>query len=694
MFLKSVHIWNYRLLLDVDIRLDKQLTLFVGKNNSGKTSIINFIQHVLSGNKALNFDDYPLICRKKLYNLIWKNIKGELSIEKLKESVPISKIQFDIDYSEENENDYLGALSPFIIDLDIDNNIARILVEYQFSITEEMLSEISSKVTSLKITDTDDEKYIKSQELMTISKYITAKFHSVFSISIKAINSSNPSVFQVKDYSQLKELFIYKKISAERGLDESDIRSNKPIGHVMDRIFKSDISQFEQSIQEPINQLKELVDNVSDQAQGKINNLLSEIVSTMIKFGYPTAEDMQLKATTQIILKDNIINETDLTYSSIGEEESLPSSHNGLGYKNLIKIVFLLHEFAQELRKSSISSIPLLFLEEPEAHMHPQLQIVFIKYLYDVLNGFSGNSIQIVLSTHSSYIANTVSFQKVRYLKRFPDHVTCKNLTDFYETMSTDNQKKEKLDFLHKYLTISRCDLYFCDKAILVEGAAERLLIPDMIKKCDANGVFSGISPSLSSQYYSIIEVGGAYAHKFFEFVDFLGIPTLILTDIDFVDKNGNNCLKENADRTSNATIMRWCHDKLNIALSTPIKIGNVYKLNSADYLTNGIRHIEFQKEENGCHPRSLEEAIMNVNRSFFGIDANTTEIKFDSKEEKKTDFALDLLVNPKFSNYNIPSYIIDGLKWLNAQSKMSHEVKITTKEKGKRQLTEIIISD
>lgn len=161
MFLKSVHIWNYRLLLDVDIRLDKQLTLFVGKNNSGKTSIINFIQHVLSGNKSLNFDDYPLKCRKELYGLIWQNIKGELSLERLKESVPITKIQFDIDYSEENENDYLGALSPFIIDLDIDNNIARILVEYQFSITEEMLSEISSKVINLKITETDDEKYIK-----------------------------------------------------------------------------------------------------------------------------------------------------------------------------------------------------------------------------------------------------------------------------------------------------------------------------------------------------------------------------------------------------------------------------------------------------------------------------------------------------------------------------------------------------
>jgi predicted ATP-dependent endonuclease of OLD family len=95
------------------------------------------------------------------------------------------------------------------------------------------------------------------------------------------------------------------------------------------------------------------------------------------------------------------------------------------------------------------------------------------------------------------------------------------------------------MEFLRKYLTLSRCDLYFCDKAILVEGAAERLLIPDMIKKCERYGKFKGNIPSLSSQYCSIIEVGGAYAHRFFGFVDFLEIPTLILTNINFDETEG-----------------------------------------------------------------------------------------------------------------------------------------------------------
>lgn len=77
--------------------------------------------------------------------------------------------------------------------------------------------------------------------------------------------------------------------------------------------------------------------------------------------------------------------------------------------------------------------------------------------------------------------------------------------------------------------------MFFADKAILVEGASERLLIPDMIDKCDKSGDFSSQKYKLPAQYYTLIEIGGAYAYKFIPFIEFLGIPCLILTDIDSV---------------------------------------------------------------------------------------------------------------------------------------------------------------
>lgn len=69
----------------------------------------------------------------------------------------------------------------------------------------------------------------------------------------------------------------------------------------------------------------------------------------------------------------------------------------------------------------------------------------------------------------------------------------------------------------------------------MVEGASERLLIPDMIDKCNKSGDFSSQKYKLPAQYYTIIEIGGAYAYKFIPFIEFLGIPCLILTDVDSV---------------------------------------------------------------------------------------------------------------------------------------------------------------
>ena len=206
MFLRSVHIWNYRLLLDTDIRLDENLTLIVGKNNSGKTSFFTIMQRILSGKKELDFADYPITCRKSLYETIWNAVKGKFSIDEVKNKIPTTKIQFDVDYSDESEDEYMGSLSPFIINLDINNNIGRIQVEYQSILSESILSEIADKISRLKVSNATPDN-VKHSELLIISKYLNANFNKLFEIIVKAINPSNPKVYQVRDVSQLREVF-------------------------------------------------------------------------------------------------------------------------------------------------------------------------------------------------------------------------------------------------------------------------------------------------------------------------------------------------------------------------------------------------------------------------------------------------------------------------------------------------------
>lgn len=702
MFLKQIHVENFRLLINYDVTLDDELTLFVGKNNAGKTSLMNLMSMVVNGNE-LKYDDYPIQCRHELYAAFFDLWNETITFKDCVKKIPVSMIRLCIDYSKENDDTFLGGLSPFIIDLDENISEAIIVAKYSFIATNDILNELKKDYyNTLKVVENNNKitdeisndtaqipidlgqvQNIKNVlNIEIISSIVEKYFFRLFTLQIFAINPNDEKNVQIKSKTELKSLFVLGTVGAERSLDEADNAADRPLGIVMSRLFKSDMSGVEEEIAEQTASLSDFVDEQSLKAENIVNNILSDIVDNMISFGYPTAEDMQLYAKTRFSMKNDIINNTDLQYVTTGNEEALPSSHNGLGYKNLIKITLLLKEFSINVKQNAKSAIPILFLEEPEAHMHPQLQEVFVGHLQEVLDKFAGNKIQIIMSTHSPHIANTVPFRNIRYLRRKSNCVICKNLNEFgAKGCASQDEYKQNIEFLRKYLTLSRCDLYFCDKAILVEGAAERLLIPDMIRKCDERGKFGETRPNLSSQYCSIIEVGGAYAHRFLDFVNFLEIPTLILTDIDFVDSKNNRTLRKNAENTSNATIKRWGHDVLNVALSNKIDLKDILGLKD-EQKTNGLVHIEFQREENGTYPRSLEEAIMNVNREHYGIAEDETDIDFNEKDEKKTDFALDLILGKISGSYHVPSYIENGLVWLNEQSKMPTYVKPKRKYK------------
>ena len=143
MYLKSIRVENYRLLKDVTISFDSSLTLFVGKNNTGKTSIMHVIEFLLSNSTQLPFDDYPLECRQTLYSAIeryWQS-ESENPITDFKQSVPITKVTMTVDYSDDN----MGNVSSFVIDLDENVNHAVIQVSFDISPRIETILEACKK---------------------------------------------------------------------------------------------------------------------------------------------------------------------------------------------------------------------------------------------------------------------------------------------------------------------------------------------------------------------------------------------------------------------------------------------------------------------------------------------------------------------------------------------------------------------
>ena len=209
---------------------------------------------------------------------------------------------------------------------------------------------------------------------------------------------------------------------------------------------------------------------------------------------------------------------------------TLPDSYNGLGFKNLIYMVVEILDAQARWANLAENRPPLhlIFIEEPEAHLHAQLQQVFIRNVLDLLeiadDDGSVFASQLVVTTHSPHILYERGFKPIRYFRKQnsgAEQVTeVLNLSRFYDSQPTD------LAFLERYLKLTHCDLFFADAAILVEGNVERLLLPLMIEK---------VAKSLRSSCLSILEVGGAFGHRFKTLIEFLGLTTLIITDVDSV---------------------------------------------------------------------------------------------------------------------------------------------------------------
>lgn len=650
MLLTKISIKNYRLLINTELNVDEDLTLIVGRNNTGKTSCMDLIGKVLN-DEDLSYDDYPLFKRKFAFFLLSCFMQGKISYDRLCQKIPKTTIDFWVDYSLDAPDANLGALSPFIIDVDIDTTQARIRGEYRLKMDEEQLRQLFEPCFFV------DGVFINN--LAEAREVCAANFHKLFGLTIYAINPKDSADFQIKTQKELAELFPFYPIHAERFLGESAEDNKSSLGSLITSYFSVDLDDLDPAIAEQVRILRESVNQANKDIQRESSILLSSIVDQTVGFGYPNGEELKLGVSTKLQIDNQIKNQTELTYTAKNLNESLPSSHNGLGYKNLIKIEFQLADFAEKIKHGSTACIPLLFIEEPESHMHPQMQHTFASYVNKFLKKISDVHIQSFLTSHSAHIANTIDFSQIRYAQKTKRGVLYKDLNSFA------NEHPENLEFIQKYLSLSRCDMFFADKLIFVEGASERLLIPDMIDKCEKEGLFKDNSYSLPSQYYALIEIGGAYAYKFIPFVEFLGIPCLILTDIDSMKNGREKALVSEGKTTSNATLKWWMKKIKGLPDNTKvtIKLPEIIAL-TCDQKTYGTCHVEFQTVESGLCGRSLEEAIRNVNRKHYGINSNLTEeaLTFDGKS--KTDFALDLILQKP--NYKIPQYIKDGLVWLN----------------------------
>lgn len=363
MRLTKITIENYRAITAATLDVDEKTTLIVGRNNTAKTSIGAFIQTATTEKANVTYDDYPLEKRKVLRELLAQFAANEIEFDDLREKMPGVALEFEVDYSAEGDDEHLGALSPFIIDVDEETTTALIRVEYKIRTDEKTLWNLLEPY-NIKDLGRNAENDGAREDLADV-------FAKIFGRTVYAINPNDRDDRQTKSAKELAELFPWGMIHAERLLGEDGNYRDDPLAALIAAFFDANEREPDSKIADQIAKLRQAATETSQKAQQDFNGRLNELVEQAVGFGYPNAEELQLSVATNLSFDDQLKNRTRLLYASNDGGETLPSSYNGLGYKNLVKMEFALATYAKEIQLRGAACVPLLFIEEPESHRRP-----------------------------------------------------------------------------------------------------------------------------------------------------------------------------------------------------------------------------------------------------------------------------------------------------------------------------------
>ena len=719
MNIASVHIRNFRKLKNCRIDFGEKETVFIGANNSGKTSAISAIVWFLRNNEKFTLKEFTATNWGKINAIGEEWLANDPIDETLLNShkwdciVPSIDVWIDVDDGEQYRvNHLIPSLSTWegkrvgVRGQYVPKDITKLYSDYK---------EINRKALALK--ETPEWKNASSPELFpknlcdflgkdsNLKTYFDVKYYIVDSAKESADgNEVQPTPDNELDKNPLEELIRVDTILASRDFADPEGQSDSEID-TLSKQFQKYYANSNPEEEDLLPNDLELVSGIAkanETYNAKLGKIFKSPVSELRNINYPGFQNPEIKIQSKIQIEEAIKHDSAVQFVIQGTAElALPEKYNGLGYRNLISIYLKLMDFREKWLKTfregkGIEPIHLVFVEEPEAHLHAQAQQVFVKKALEALCNneiIKDNSwlrTQLVLSTHSNHIVNALDLNCMRYFRRdmdAGDKIPISNVINLSNTFGEGDETKQ---FVTRYIRLTHCDIFFADAVILVEGPAEKILIPSFFANTE-----------LDLHYISVIEINGRHAHSFHSLIDKIGIPTLIVTDIDAMEKIAGEdgkkkrkaviTAKGKGYETGNPSIQDWLPSKK--------RIDDLIDLDENNKVIGNVRiayqtpiHVKWAEKEEYTEicPYTFEDALIFSNLELFRKDelrkmgAITTianllkkassakqlqEKIFEKLERKggfqKADFANSLLYKEDFCDIKAPAYIQEGLKWL-----------------------------
>lgn len=487
MYISKIIIEGFRNFPKNTIEFNDGVNVIIGHNNAGKTSLLKAIGLIIDQNvpKKLEIDDFS----------------KHISLADLQANAPEIVISLVIDQSEGEDltSDDLVTVADWLIKLE---EPYQAKLTYRFSLPLEKHGDYHTALAGCTT----------KQDAWLVIKHEFLRFYQ------NKIYGGDPTLRVIADSSALQK-FDFQFLTAIRDVERDMFTGrNTMLRDVLDFFMDYEIKSADDAIKNKATKLAE-IKALKTSFTAKAGGLIKDL-QTRMEAG---KEHILSYATQTGATFNNALPDFDGTISDVemysalkliigyaGLDITIPASHNGLGYNNLIFMSLLLAKMQVNADGSYLGSnakvFPVLAIEEPEAHLHPAMQYKFLKFLKENKNKRKVR--QIFVTTHSTQITSAVSLDEIICLHNEKGVISAGYPGKVFP--DTPNGQDSKA-YVQRFLDATRSDMLFAQKIIFVEGLAEEILIPTLAKYCGKN---------LEDHHVAVVPVGGRFFDNFLALFD------------------------------------------------------------------------------------------------------------------------------------------------------------------------------